>query len=125
MAYRLSLDVMLLAAAKRLLDVMRREAEGYDLRQIEEALRGKDAAQHEAAVEQLSVFALRGRSNARDLLERILEPNKDDRWAIGPWARSLAARQPQGLCGEARGCERAHPSDCGLPGFAAGRMDAP
>ena len=91
MAYRLSMDVLLPAAAKRLLDVMRREAEGYDLRHIEEALREKDAAQHEAAVEQLSVFALRGRGNARDLLERILEPGKDDRWAIGPWTRSLGS----------------------------------
>ena len=41
MGYRLSLNLLLLVAIKRLLDIAKRKSEGYDLRHIEEVLKGK------------------------------------------------------------------------------------
>jgi len=91
-AYRLSLNLLLLAALKRLLDIARRMAEGRDLRHVEEMLLNPDEPQQVAAVELLEDFALlRGRGAARALLERILQPGKADAWKVGPAVRFEAA----------------------------------
>ena len=89
--YRLSLNLLILAALKRLIDIYRRRAEGYDLRPVEAMLREHDDDLHEVAVDQLNDFALRGRGNARDLLERILQPAPTDTWQVGPLQRARAA----------------------------------
>ena len=91
LAYRLSLNLLVLAALKRLLDIARRKAEGLDLRHIEEKLEGSNEEEQLLAVQQLKSFAMRGRGNARDLLERILQPNRSDSWQLGPDVRYATA----------------------------------
>ena len=90
-AYRISLNFLTLAAVKRLLDIARRRADGSDLRPVVEMLNEKSESLHTRAVEQLVDFARRGRGNARDLLERILQPAKQDTWNIGPNQRFQTA----------------------------------
>ena len=90
-AYRISLNFLTLAAVKRLLDIARRRADGSDLRPVVEMLNEKSESLHTRAVEQLVDFARRGRGNARDLLERILQPSKEDTWNIGPNQRFQTA----------------------------------
>jgi hypothetical protein len=89
-SYRLALNLLLLAALKRLFDIAQRRAEGADLRHIEEMLRDKDADAR-SLVDQLKGFALKGRGNAQLLLERILTPRKTDGWELGPSVRYAAA----------------------------------
>jgi hypothetical protein len=95
LAYRLSLNLLLLAALKRLFDIAQRRSKGLDLRHLEEKLRDDDTDDHEAVVESLKRFALEGsriaQLNAVDLLQRILEPQDTDHWALGPSARYDAA----------------------------------
>jgi hypothetical protein len=89
-SYRLALNLLLLAALKRLLDIAQRRAEGADLRHIQELLRNTDVDAR-PLIEQLKGFALKGRGNAQLLLERILTPRKSDEWALGPDVRHTAA----------------------------------
>ena len=91
MGYRLSLNLLVLAAIKRLLDVAKRRAEGADLRAVTEALRQSDADRQISGIAQLKDFALRGRGNARDLLEKIAEPRQSEMWPIAPEARFAAS----------------------------------
>ncbi|MGB2074901.1 MAG: hypothetical protein ACPHYE_06720, partial [Henriciella sp.] len=91
MAYRLSLNLLVLAAIKRLLDVAKRRAEGADLRTVTEALRQTDIDRQIAGITKLKDFALRGRGNARDLLEKIAEPRQSEMWPIAPETRFEAS----------------------------------
>lgn len=91
MGYRLSLNLLVLAAIKRLIDVARRRAEGADLRTVTLALRQGSAQRQDAAIDTLADFALRGRANARDLLEKMVEPGSSGAWSITPEARFKAA----------------------------------
>jgi tetratricopeptide (TPR) repeat protein len=91
MLYRLSLNLLLLAAIKRLIDVAKRRAEGADLRAVAEALRTTDPDKQEAAIATLRDFALRGRGNARDLLEQVAEPRQSEGWPVHPDTRYQAA----------------------------------
>lgn len=91
LAYRLSLDLLILAALKRLLDIARRRTEGLDLRHIEEALRDPDVAVQKQAVAELKTLALTGRSNAEVMLQRILYPSKSDGWSFRAEVRVAAA----------------------------------
>lgn len=91
MAYRLSLNLLVLAAIKRLLDVAKRRAEGADLRAVTEALRQTDIDRQIAGITKLKDFALRGRGNARDLLEKIAEPRQSEMWPIAPETRFEAS----------------------------------
>ena len=63
LSYRLALNLLLLAALKRLVDIAQRRAEGADLRHIEEMLRDKEVDAR-PLVERLKGFALKGRGNA-------------------------------------------------------------
>ena len=89
--YRLALNLLILVAIKRFLDIAKRKSEGFDLRHIEEVLKNKDDKEHDIALEQLKNFALRGRGNARDLLEKIAVPNTSEGYVLGPHQRSAAA----------------------------------
>ncbi|MFT5932470.1 MAG: hypothetical protein ACI93G_001559, partial [Hyphomonas sp.] len=89
--YRVSLNLLLLAAIKRLIDVAKRRAEGADLRAVTEALRMTNADKQEAAIATLRDFALRGRGNARDLLEQVAEPRQSEGWPVHPDTRYQAA----------------------------------
>jgi tetratricopeptide (TPR) repeat protein/prepilin signal peptidase PulO-like enzyme (type II secretory pathway) len=89
--YRVSLNLLLLAAIKRLIDVAKRRAEGADLRAVAEALRATDSEKQEAAIGTLRDFALRGRGNARDLLEKVAEPRQSEGWPIHADTRYQAA----------------------------------
>src|SRR5262249_35104057 len=80
-AYRLSLNLLILATLKRLLDIARRRAEGRDLRHIEDMLHEQGIDTQKQAVARLETFALAGRGNAHLLLERILTPSKSDDWS--------------------------------------------
>lgn len=91
MAYRLSLNLLVLAAIKRLLDVAKRRAEGADLRAVTEALRQTDIDRQIEGITKLKDFALRGRGNARDLLEKIAEPRQSEMWPIAPETRFEAS----------------------------------
>ena len=96
LAYRLSMNLLLLAAIKRLFDIAQRRSKGLDMRHLEEKLRDNDAEQHNAVVEELRHFAFEGsriaRLNAEDLLERILKPADSDGWKIGVQPRYRASR---------------------------------
>lgn len=91
MGYRLSLNLLVLAAIKRLLDVAKRRAEGADLRAIEEALRREDSDKQKEAVLKLRDFALKGRGNARDMLEQIAEPRQSEHLPIAAETRFAAS----------------------------------
>ncbi|NQY40011.1 MAG: tetratricopeptide repeat protein [Henriciella sp.] len=91
MGYRLSLNLLVLAALKRLLDIAKRRAEGADLRAVAEALRQSNADKQSEAVAKLRDFALRGRGNARDLLETIAEPRQSEHLPIAPETRFAAS----------------------------------
>ena len=91
MAYRLSLNLLLLAAIKRLLDIAKRRADGADLRALAEALRQSDPDKQSQAIARLKDFALQGRGNARDMLESIAEPRQSAHLPIIPETRFAAA----------------------------------
>lgn len=91
MGYRLSLNLLVLAALKRLFDIAKRRAEGADLRTVAEALRQSDSDKQGEAIAKLKEFALRGRGNARDMLEQIAEPRQSDHLPIAPETRFAAA----------------------------------
>lgn len=91
MGYRLSLNLLVLAAIKRLLDVAKRRAQGADLRAVAEALRGEDADKQALAIDKLKDFALQGGGNARDMLEQIAEPRQSEHLPIQPETRFAAA----------------------------------
>jgi tetratricopeptide (TPR) repeat protein len=91
MGYRLSLNLLVLAALKRLLDIAKRRAEGADLRAVAEALRQPNADKQSEAVVKLRDFALRGRGNARDMLETIAEPRQSEHLPIAPETRFAAS----------------------------------
>lgn len=91
MGYRLSLNLLVLAALKRLLDIAKRRAEGADLRAVAEALRQTNAGRQIEAVAKLRDFALRGRGNARDMLETIAEPRQSEHLPIAPETRFAAS----------------------------------
>lgn len=82
MGYRLSLNLLVLAAIKRLLDVAKRRAEGADLRAVAEALRNEDSEDQSKAIAKLRDLALSGRGNARDMLEQIAEPRQSEHLPI-------------------------------------------
>jgi len=91
MGYRLSLNLLVLAALKRLFDIAKRRAEGADLRTAAAALRQSDLDKQGKAIATLKDFALRGRGNARDMLELIAEPRQSDHLPIVPETRFAAA----------------------------------
>lgn len=91
MGYRLSLNLLVLAALKRLFDIAKRRAEGADLRAAAEALRQSDKDKQSEAVVNLRDFALRGRGNARDMLESIAEPRQSEHLPIAPETRFAAS----------------------------------
>lgn len=91
MGYRISLNLLVLAALKRLFDIAKRRAEGADLRAVAEALRQSDLDKQGKAIATLKDFALRGRGNARDMLEQIAEPRQSDHLPIAPETRFAAA----------------------------------
>lgn len=91
MGYRLSLNLLVLAALKRLFDIAKRRAEGADLRTVAEALRQTDAYRQSEAVAKLRDFALRGRGNARDMLETIAEPRQSEHLPIALETRFAAS----------------------------------
>ena len=91
MGYRLSLNLLVLAALKRLFDIAKRRAEGADLRAVAEALRQTGADRQSEAVAKLRDFALRGLGNARDMLETIAEPRQSEHLPIALETRFAAA----------------------------------
>jgi tetratricopeptide (TPR) repeat protein len=91
MGYRLSLNLLVLAALKRLFDIAKRRAEGADLRAAAEALRQSDKDKQSEAVVNLRDFALSGRGNARDMLESIAEPGQSEHLPIAPETRFAAS----------------------------------
>ena len=91
MGYRLSLNLLVLAAIKRLIDVARRRAQGADLRAVTLTLRQGSTPRQSAAIATLRDFALRGRANARDLLETLVEAGPSQSWPVAPETRFEAA----------------------------------
>ncbi len=91
MGYRLSLNLLVLAALKRLFDIAKRRAEGADLRAVAEALRQSDRDKQIEAVAKLRDFALRGRGNARDMLESVAEPRQSEHLPIALETRFAAS----------------------------------
>ena len=89
--YRISLNLLALAAIKRLLDIAKRRAEGADLRALAEALRQTDADKQIEAIAKLKDFALQGRGNARDMLESVAEPRQSELLPIDPETRFAAS----------------------------------
>lgn len=91
MGYRVSLNLLVLAAIKRLIDIAKRRSDGADLRAVEEALRAEDKDKQQSAIDTLQDFAMRGRGNARDLLEKVAEPRQSEAWPIAPETRFAAS----------------------------------
>jgi|GEM_PF-7125864 len=89
--YRISLNLLVLAAIKRLLDIAKRRAEGADLRALAEALRQTDLDKQIEAIAKLKDFALQGRGNARDMLETVAEPRQSELLPIVPETRFAAS----------------------------------
>jgi len=87
LAYRLTVNLLLLAALKRLLDIAQRQSEGRDLRLVRERLADPSVEAQEEGVADLLHFALRGRANALAELERV----GDARNGFPPGIRSQAA----------------------------------
>jgi tetratricopeptide (TPR) repeat protein len=80
LGYRASLNLLMLAVLKRMIDIIRRRREGLDLRQIEGLLNTPDEASHQNAIAQLKLLASAGRSGATVLLGRIIHPSRWDKW---------------------------------------------
>lgn len=87
LAYRVTLNVLLLAVLKRLFDIAQRQGEGRDLRHVRDRLSGPNLATQKEGVADLLRFALRGRANALAELERV----GDARNGFGPEIRFEAA----------------------------------
>jgi hypothetical protein len=75
-AFRLTSDLIILAAIKRFFDIARRAAVGLDLRPAEEKLESANPAERAAGIREIETSALRGRPFARERLERILKGNE-------------------------------------------------
>lgn len=69
--FRVLLNLLLLGALKRLIDVAKRRADGADLRAVADALRAADPDKQEVVIAPLLDFALRGRGDTRDLLAQF------------------------------------------------------
>lgn len=93
MTYRVSLNIFILASIKRLIDIAKRRTDGHDVRPLEDSLRKADITaskqHHRKVIDQLKLFALRGRGNARDLLEKVVTSNK---FNLDASIKSLAAK---------------------------------
>lgn len=75
-AFRVTSDLIILAAIKRFFDIARRAAAGLDLRPAEEKLESADRGDRATGVREIERSALEGRPFARERLERILKANE-------------------------------------------------
>jgi hypothetical protein len=75
-AFRVTSDLIILAAIKRFFDIARRAAVGLDLRPAEEKLESANPADRATGIREIERSALEGRPFARDRLERILKGNE-------------------------------------------------
>ena len=66
------MDLVIFAAAKRIVDIAQRAAEGLDLRNIDRALEKGDEEERLDAILNLGKFALREHNRAKERLERAL-----------------------------------------------------
>jgi hypothetical protein len=74
LAYRLSINLLLLAVITRLLNIARRRAQHEDLRDFAIMLASPDGKTQLEAVNRLKALAFEGRVNARRFLQRIDAP---------------------------------------------------
>lgn len=69
--FRVFLDLLLIGALIRLVSLISRQASGADIRHLREKLRSSDEDTFNKAFNQISAFALQGKLNSRNLIERI------------------------------------------------------
>ncbi|ANP46047.1 tetratricopeptide repeat protein [Candidatus Viadribacter manganicus] len=72
-AFRMLMDLALIAGVLQLLSVMQRVASGRDLRRLQGVLDGDDAGAAQSAIETLSELGLRNQSNAKRALVAVLD----------------------------------------------------
>jgi hypothetical protein len=77
LVFRGTVDLIILAALKRFVDIAQRVAAGLDLRPHVDALRTADEKKHGTTVRTLEAFALDGRARAMELLQDILKQPGD------------------------------------------------
>jgi tetratricopeptide (TPR) repeat protein len=95
MGYRVSLNLILLATIKRLIDIAGRRSRGLDMRHIEQMLRTGDSEKQDRGISLLRDHALEGnrlaRLNAVAILSNIADPAAPNRPEVGTQTAFSAA----------------------------------
>jgi hypothetical protein len=79
-AFRLSVDLIILGVLKRVFDIARRVSAGLDLNPLLDKLSDEDSQTRIKAAKKLGEFAVAGKPRAKDYLEEILKNRKYHRY---------------------------------------------